>query len=48
MLNNSLFICYSTTNYSKLTIIFLESLNNLEKNIIKEDKDILYFMPVMI
>jgi len=34
MLYNSLFICYSTPNYSKLTNIFLESLNNLNiKNI---------------
>ena len=34
MLNNSLFICYSTPNYEKLTTIFLESL----KNIVDESK----------
>jgi len=34
MLTDSLFICYSTPNYSKLTDIFLESLNNIHvKNI---------------
>ena len=34
MLKNSLFICYSTPNYSKLTSIFLDSLNNINvKNI---------------
>jgi hypothetical protein len=29
MLNNFLYICYSTPNYSKLTDIFLDSLNNI-------------------
>jgi hypothetical protein len=29
MLNKSLFICYSTPNYSKLTTIFLDSLSDL-------------------
>jgi SAM-dependent methyltransferase len=34
MLDHSLFICYSTPNYSKLTNIFLESLNSISvKNI---------------
>ena len=34
MLEQSLFICYSTPNYSKMTDIFLESLNNINvKNI---------------
>ena len=34
MLNKSLFICYSTPNYSKLTNIFLDSLSDLNvKNI---------------
>ncbi len=34
MLNKSLFICYSTPNYSKLTDIFLDSLNSINiKNV---------------
>jgi len=34
MINKSLFICYSTTNYQKVTDIFIESLNEIKvKNI---------------
>lgn len=45
MLNRSLFICYSTPNYSKLTHICLESLNSINvKNIIHkiDNPSILY------
>lgn len=39
MLNNSLFICYSTPNYSKLTDIFLNSLNSINVRNINHNMD---------
>ena len=39
MLDNSLFICYSTPNYSKLTNIFLESLHDINVNNIDHEID---------
>lgn len=39
MLNQSLFICYSTSNYSKLTNLFLNSLQEINVNNINHMKD---------
>lgn len=39
MLNKSLFICYSTPNYSKLTNIFLNSLHDIQVNNINHMTD---------
>lgn len=39
MLDNSLFICYSTDNYSKLTDLFLNSLQDINVNNINHMKD---------
>ena len=46
MLDSSLFICYSTPNYSKLTNLFLDSLRNIHvtniNSVIDTPPDILY------
>ena len=39
MLDKSLFICYSTSNYSKLTDLFLKSLQEINVNNINHMKD---------
>jgi len=39
MLDKSLFICYSTPNYSKITSLFLNSLNDINANNIKHMLD---------
>ena len=39
MLDKSLFICYSTPNYSKLTVLFLNSLHDIQVNNINHITD---------